>query len=57
MAQLPCKDMKLVTGKNPNDAWRLSLPKDGCRALGWTPGDTITVKVVGNTMRLTRGEA
>jgi hypothetical protein len=54
MAQLPSKEMKLVTGHDPNDAWRLSLPKDGCRALGWNPGDTITVKVVGNTLRLVK---
>jgi bifunctional DNA-binding transcriptional regulator/antitoxin component of YhaV-PrlF toxin-antitoxin module len=37
--------MKLVTGHDKNDAWRLSLPKDACRHLGWAPGDTIIVSV------------
>ena len=37
--------MKIVTGKSPNDAWRMSLPKDACRHLGWAPGDTIEISV------------
>lgn len=37
--------MKIVTGRDANDAWRLSLPKDACRYLGWGPGDTVEVSV------------
>ena len=37
--------MKIVTGRDSNDAWRMSLPKDACRHLGWAPGDTIEVSV------------
>jgi AbrB family looped-hinge helix DNA binding protein len=46
--------MKIVTGKNPNDAWRISLPKDACRHLGWGPGDTIEVAVQGEQILLRR---
>lgn len=46
--------MKLVTGKDPNDAWRLSLPKDACRHLGWIPGDTIKVSVKKEEIILTK---
>jgi len=46
--------MKIVTGKNPNDAWRMSLPKSICRALGWGPGDAIAVKRSGEGIVLSR---
>ena len=51
---MPSKEMILISGKDVNSAWRLSLPKDGCRVLGWAPGDTITVSVVGKTMKLVK---
>lgn len=44
--------MKIVTGTDPNDAWKLSLPKDGCRYLNWGPGDTIIVSVTKHGMKL-----
>jgi len=46
--------MKIVTGSNPNDAWRMSLPKDACRELGWAPGDTVRVSVEGHKMVLVK---
>jgi hypothetical protein len=44
-------EMKLTTGAK-HDAWRLSLPKDACRYLGWAPGDTIIVSVSRDGLKL-----
>lgn len=46
--------MKLVSGKDPRGAIRLSLPKDALRHLGWNIGDVITVAVTGNKIVLSR---
>lgn len=46
--------MKLVSGNDPNDAIRLSMPKDALAHLGWNRGDTIRVSVEGNKMVLVK---
>lgn len=46
--------MKLVSGNDPNDAIRLSMPKDALVYLGWNRGDTIRVSVEGNKMVLVK---
>ncbi len=38
------KQMQVVAGKDKNSAWRISLPKEACRRLGISPGDTVNVK-------------
>lgn len=38
------KKMKVVTGRDKNDAWRISLPKKASRRLGISPGDTVCVQ-------------
>ena len=38
------KEMKVIAGKDPNSAWRISLPKEACRRLGISPGDTVCVQ-------------
>jgi bifunctional DNA-binding transcriptional regulator/antitoxin component of YhaV-PrlF toxin-antitoxin module len=46
--------MKIVSGNNPNDAIRISLPKDALAHLGWGRGDTIEVSVSGQKMVLAK---
>jgi bifunctional DNA-binding transcriptional regulator/antitoxin component of YhaV-PrlF toxin-antitoxin module len=38
------KAMKVIAGKDLNSAWRISLPKEGCRQLGISPGDSVCVR-------------
>jgi len=44
--------MRLVSGKNPNDAIRMSLPKDALRHLKWEKGDIIKVSIDGKKIVL-----
>jgi hypothetical protein len=37
--------MKLVSGNNPRDATRVSLPKDALRHLSWEKGDVIEISI------------
>lgn len=46
--------MRITTEKNPCASWRVVLPKDACRFLGWKPGDTVKVEVAGNGMLITK---
>ena len=39
--------MKLVSGNRPNDAIKVSLPKDKLKQLGWNKGDMLEVSVIG----------
>ena len=39
--------MKLVSGNGPNDAIKVSLPKDKLKQLGWAIGDILEVSVIG----------
>ena len=39
--------MKIVSGNNPNDAIKVSLPKDALKHLGWKRGDTVEISVIG----------
>jgi hypothetical protein len=48
------KEMKIVTGKDPHDAWKVSLPKDACRYLNWKPGDTVVFSVTKNGMAISK---
>jgi antitoxin component of MazEF toxin-antitoxin module len=49
----PLRDkMKIVSGNNPNDAIKVSLPKDALKHLGWKRGDTVKVSVLGKTIVL-----
>jgi bifunctional DNA-binding transcriptional regulator/antitoxin component of YhaV-PrlF toxin-antitoxin module len=38
------KEMKVIAGKDPNSAWRISLPKEACRRIGIFPGDSVCVR-------------
>jgi AbrB family looped-hinge helix DNA binding protein len=38
------KEMQVVSGKDKNSAWRISLPKEACRRLGISPGDAVDVR-------------
>jgi len=44
--------MKLVSGNNPRDATRISLPKDALKHLKWEKGDTIRVSIEGKKIVL-----
>ena len=44
--------MKIVSGNNPNDAIRVSLPKDALKHLGWVRGDILEVSVTGKNIVL-----
>lgn len=43
--------MVKITGKR-----RITLPAEACRVLGWQPGDRLTVKLVGDEIRLRKDE-